>query len=176
MAFLLVAILAAIVAAVLTAAALGPATITLERGIDIKAPPERIFPLIDDFRRWPEWPTDNEEGKVIRTFGPISSGKGATSQWTGSGSTGSGRMEITESIPPSHVTVVVDFRKPFAAHNINDFTLERRGDSTRVTCSWHGQNVFVLRVMSLFTSADRMMGSHFESGLQALKRRAESSP
>jgi len=30
--------------------------------------------------------------------------------------------------------------------------------------------------MSAFTSADRMTGSHFESGLQALERRAESQP
>jgi uncharacterized protein YndB with AHSA1/START domain len=175
MALVLLALLAGVVAAVLTAAALGPDTMTLERGIDIKAPPERIFPLINDLRRWPEWPTDTEEGKTTRTFGPISSGKGATSQWTGSGSTGSGRMEITESTPPSRVTVVVDFRKPFAAHNINDFTLERRGDSTHVTWSWRGQNVFVLRVMSLFTNMDTMMGSHFESGLRALKKKAESS-
>jgi uncharacterized protein YndB with AHSA1/START domain len=171
-----VAILAGVVAAVLTAAATGPATITVARGIDIKAPPERIFPLINDLRRWPEWPTDDGETKATRTFGPISSGKGATAQWTGSGSTGSGRMEITESVPPSRVTVAVDFRKPFAAHNINDFTLERRGDSTHVTWSWLGQNVYLLRVMSLLTNADRMMGSHFESGLQALKKRAESPP
>jgi uncharacterized protein YndB with AHSA1/START domain len=174
MVLVLLAVLAGVVAAVLTAAALGPDTITLERGVDIKAPPERIFPFIDDLRRWPEWPTDSEEAKATRTYGPISSGKGATVQWTGSGSTGSGRMEITESVPPSRVIVVADFRKPFAAHNINDFTLERRGDSTHVTWSWRGQNVFVLRVVSLFRSADTLMGSHFESGLQALKRRAES--
>jgi hypothetical protein len=147
MVLILLAVLAGVVAALLTAAARGPDTNTHERGVDIKAPPERS---------------------------PISSGKGATVQWTGSGSTGSGRMEITESVPPSRVTVVADFLKPFAAHNINDFTLERRGDSTHVTWSWRGQNVFVLRVVSLFRSADTLMGSHFESGLQALKRRAES--
>ena len=170
------AILAGVVADVLTAAATGPETVTVERGIDIKAPPERIFPLINDLRRWPEWPTDDGETKATRTFGPIASGKGATAQWIGSGSTGSGRMEITESVPSSRVTVMVDFQKPFNAHNINTFTLEHRGDSTHVTWSWRGQNVYLLRLMNLFTNADRMMGSHFESGLQALKRRAESPP
>jgi hypothetical protein len=83
-------------------------------------------------------------------------------------------MEITESVPSSRVVVTVDFKRPFIAHNINTFTLERRGDTTRVTWSWRGQNVFILEVMGLFTSPDKMMGSHFESGLQALKKRVES--
>lgn len=168
------AVIAVTVASVLTLAAMRPDTITVERAVDIEAAPERIFPLIDDLRRWQEWPTDDEQGKATRTFGSISTGKGATSEWTGSGSAGAGRMEITESSRPSRVVVAVDFRKPFVAHNVNEFTLERRGGGTHVTWSWHGQNVFVLKVMSLFTSPDKMMGSHFESGLQALKKRAET--
>jgi len=176
MAVVFTAILVGIVATVLTAAVLKPDTMTVERAVDIKASPERIFPFINDLRRWPEWPGDDGQASAARTFGSVSSGKGATSEWTGSGSTGSGRMEVTESVPPSKVVVVVDFRKPFVAHNVNEFTLDRRGDSTHVTWAWRGQNVFILKLMSVFTSADRMMGSHFESGLQALKRRAESQP
>jgi len=176
MAFVVVAILIGIVASVLTAAALKPDTLAVERAVDIKASPEHIFPLIDDLRRWPEWPTDDEQASATRTFGSISRGKGATSEWTGSGSAGSGRMEITDSVPPSKVVVAVDFKKPFVAHNVNEFTLERRRDSTHVTWSWRGQNVFVLKVMSLVTNTETMMGGHFESGLQALKRKAESQP
>lgn len=155
-------------------AATRPDTLTIQRAVDINAAPERIFPLIDDLQRWAEWPADDEQAQAHRTFGPISRGKGATSEWAGSGSAGAGRMEITESIPPSKVVVTVDFRKPFAAHNVNEFTLEPRGGGTHVTWSWRGQNVFVLKVMSLFTSVERMMGGHFESGLQALKRKAEA--
>jgi uncharacterized protein YndB with AHSA1/START domain len=143
--------------------------------VDIQAPPERIFPLIDDLRRWSEWPTGDEQSQATKTFGPISTGKGATAEWSGSGSAGAGRMEITESVPTSKVVVTVDFKRPFVAHNVNDFTLERRGDMTHVTWFWRGQNVFMLKVMGLFTSPDKMMGSHFESGLLALKNTAESS-
>jgi Polyketide cyclase / dehydrase and lipid transport len=163
-----------LVAAVLGLAAMKPATLTIDRAIDVHAPPERIFPLVDDLRRWPAWPADADEAKAARTYGPTAAGKGATATWAGTGNAGAGRMEITESTPPSHVTVVVDFRKPFVAHNVNDFSLERRADGTRVTWSWRGTNVFILKMMSVFVSPDRMMGKHFEAGLDALKKRAES--
>jgi uncharacterized protein YndB with AHSA1/START domain len=162
------------IAAVLAIVAVKPPSITIERSVDIDAPPERVFPLIDDLRRWEEWPTDDPSSRAAKTFGPVASGKGATAEWSGAGSAGAGTMEIAESTPPSRVVVAVDFRRPFAAHNVNDFTLERRGGSTRVTWTWHGQNVLVLKLMSVFTSPDRTMGGHFESGLQALKRRAET--
>ena len=168
------AALVVLIAVVLGLAAMKPATLTLERAIDVHAPPERIFPLIDDLRRWPEWPADADEAKAARAYGPITAGKGATAEWVGTGNAGTGRMEIAESTAPSRVTVVVDFKKPFAAHNVNDFSLERRGDGTRVTWSWRGTNVFVLKVMSVFVSPDRIMGKHFEAGLEALKKRAES--
>jgi uncharacterized protein YndB with AHSA1/START domain len=171
-------VLLVIVAGVLVVAALAaakPDTIAIVRAVDVNAPPEQVFSLVDDLRRWAEWPADTEQAQMARTFGAISRGKGATSEWTGSGSAGAGRMEITDSTPPSKVVVAVDFRKPFVAHNVNEFTLEPQGGSTRVSWTWHGENVLLLRVMSVFVSPDTMMGSHFESGLRALKNRAESS-
>lgn len=164
------------IGAVLVFAATKPPTITIVRSVDIKAPREQIFPLINDLRRWSEWPADDPQSTATKVFGPDSIGKGATAEWSASGSAGAGRMEITESVPPSRVVVAVDFTRPFAAHNVNEYTLVPRGDLTRVTWLWRGQNVFVLRLMSVFTSPDTMMGTHFESGLKALKTKAESQP
>ena len=95
------------------------------------------------------------------------------SEWQGSGSTGKGRMLITEAVPNSRVSVAVDFVKPFQAHNINMFTLEPVGDSTKVTWNFEGTNVFVLKLMSVFVTTDRIMGDHFETGLGNLKAAAE---
>jgi len=171
-------VLVVIVAGGLVVAALAatrPGTITIVRAVDINAAPEQVFPLVDDLRRWAEWPADDDQAQTARTFGPISRGQGATSEWTGPGSAGAGRMEITDSRPPSKVVVAVDFRKPFVAHNVNDYTLEPHGCATPVTWTWHGESVLLLRVMSVFVSPDTTMGTHFESGLRALKNRAESS-
>jgi len=63
--------------------------------------------------------------------------------------------------------------KPFKAHNVNQFTLEPVGSSTKVTWTMEGTNVYPAKVMSLFVDMDRMMGKHFEAGLDNLKVIAE---
>lgn len=91
----------------------------------------------------------------------------------GHGSTGQGRMLITESVPNRKVSVTVDFVKPFEARNINVFVFEPVDDSTKVTWDFDGTNVFLLKLMSVFVSMDRAMGKHFETGLENLKAAAE---
>ena len=82
-------------------------------------------------------------------------------------------MLITESIPNQKISITVDFVQPFAARNVNEFTLESAGDSTNVTWDFTGAYVYVLQVMTVFVSMDRIMGRHFETGLENLKRVAE---
>src|ERR1700733_13534737 len=70
------------------------------------------------------------------------------------------------------VVVGVHFARPFVAHNINTFTLEQVGRGTltsppvtKVTWSFAGSNVYMMRVMSVFVNVDHFMGKHFEEGL-----------
>jgi hypothetical protein len=78
-------------------------------------------------------------------------------------------MLITESVPNSRVSVAVDFVKAFQAHNINVFTLEPVGDSTKVTWNFEGTNIFVLKLVGVFGTMVRIVGDHFETGLENLK-------
>ena len=71
------------------------------------------------------------------------------------------------------ISITVDFAKPFTARNFNVFTLEPAGDSTNVTWDFTGAYVYVLKVISVFVSMDRIMGKYFETGLEKLKRVAE---
>ena len=48
-------VLAIAIAAVLILAATKPSTLRVQRSVSIKAPAERIFPLINDFRQWRSW-------------------------------------------------------------------------------------------------------------------------
>ena len=98
------------------------------------------------------------------------------SNWSGTGNTGKGTMTISESRPPSLVTLAVDWERPFVARNINQFTLEPDGAGTKVTWSMQGPNLFMMKLMSVFTNMDRMMGKHFEDGLANLKSVAEKQP
>ena len=163
-----------LVAAVLLLAAVKPGTFRIERSIVINASPEKIFPLINDFHNWPEWaPQDREDPAMRRTYGGAPSGAGAFSDWSGKGQTGAGRLTITESVVASKVTVQADWRQPFSTRNINDFVFESVGNATRVTWKMQGRNLFMMKLMSVFTNMDKMMGRHFEEGLANLKTEAE---
>ncbi len=167
-------IVAVLIGAVLAFAATRPNTFLIERSLSIKAPPEKIFVLINNFHNWARWsPQDTEDTSMKRTFSGPESGTGAISDWTSTGSAGRGRMSITESVAPNRISVNVDWVKPFEAHNVNVFSVEPAGASTRATWSMRGTNVYMLKVMSVFVNMDRMMGKHFEAGLENLKKAAE---
>jgi uncharacterized protein YndB with AHSA1/START domain len=162
------------VAAILILATTKPDGFRIERSVTIQASAEKIFPLINDFHEWSQWaPQDREDPSIQRTYSGPASGAGAASEWTSSGKAGSGKMSITESVPPSRVVIDVHFVKPFAAHNVNVFTLEPEGTATKVTWTMEGTNLYFMKLMSVFSSIDRMMGGHFESGLRNLKAAAE---
>ncbi len=163
-----------LIAAVLIFAAFRPNTIRVQRSIVINAPPGKVFTLINDFHNWSHWaPQDREDPSMKRTYsGPIQ-GVGAISEWTSGGSAGKGRMLITESLPESRIAIKVDFVKPFDAHNTNEFALEPAGNSTTVTWTMQGSNLYILKLMGIFVNMDRMMGKHFETGLNNLKSAAE---
>ena len=163
-----------LLAAILIFAATKPDTMRVERSIEIAAPPAKIFALLNDFHQWPQWaPQDKDDPSMTRTYGGAASGVGTVSNWSGKRSTGNGRMEIVESVPDTRVSVKVDFVKPFAAHNLNEFTLQPAGATTRVTWTMQGSNLYVMKVMSVFINMDRETGKHFEAGLKNLKTAAE---
>jgi uncharacterized protein YndB with AHSA1/START domain len=163
-----------LIAAILILAAVRPKTLRIQRSLSISAPPEKIFTLIDDFHNWPGWaPQDKEDVTMKRAYSGAASGIGAVSDWNSAGDAGKGRMSITESVPFTALSITVDFEKPFEAHNVNRFVLEPQGSSTRVTWTMQGTNLYVMRVMGVFVSIDRMMGKHFEAGLDNLKTIAE---
>ena len=49
------------------------------RSTTIKAPPEKIFAVLNDFHRWTEWsPREKLDPQMKRTLGGAASGRGAT--------------------------------------------------------------------------------------------------
>jgi uncharacterized protein YndB with AHSA1/START domain len=165
-----------LVAALLAYAATRPDAFRVQRSTVIQAPPEAIYPLLADLRRWSAWsPWERKDPAMRRTFGGAERGVGATYAWAGDKNVGEGRMEIVEATEPSRVVIRLDFLKPFEAHNFADFTLEPRGGgATRVTWGMEGKQPFLIRVMCVFVSMDRMVAKDFESGLAAMKAAAEA--
>ncbi|MFZ0791655.1 MAG: SRPBCC family protein [Chromatiaceae bacterium] len=163
-----------IIAALLVFAATRPDTFRVERSVSIKAPPEKIFPLIDSFQKWEAWsPWEKVDPAVKRHYSGADNGKGAVYAWQGNSEIGQGRMEIIESTPTSGVVIRIDFIKPFEAHNTIEFTLERQGETSKVTQAMFGPSPFISKLIGLFFSMDKMIGQKYEEGLASLKAIAE---
>ena len=101
------------------------------------------------------------------------SGPGAHFDFEGNKDVGRGSIEIIDSQPPQKVTMKLDMIEPFEGHNIGEFTLAPRGDTTDVTWAMHGPAPFMAKLMGLFFNMDRMIGRDFEAGLANLKAAAE---
>ncbi len=169
----------AIVAVVLIAAVLGfaatkPDTFRVQRTTSMNAPPEKIFPLINDLHNWDSWsPYVKKDPAMKKTHSGAPSGKGAVYEWDGNNDVGKGRMQITDASAPNRISMSLDFEKPFKAHNIVDFSLEPKGSTTNVTWDMHGPAPFVSKIMQVFIDMDSMVGKDFEAGLVNLKALVE---
>jgi uncharacterized protein YndB with AHSA1/START domain len=159
---------------VLGLAAMQPDSFRVQRAIAIKAPPEKIMPLISDFHHWPQWsPWEKLDPSMNRQFSGAPKDVGAVYAWNGNKDVGSGRMEITSMAPPNKVGINLVFLEPFESHCVTDFTLEAKGDTTTVTWTMSGPSNFMTKVMGLFASMDSMIGKDFEAGLASMKAAAE---
>ena len=167
-------VLAVAIAIVLILAAMKPDTFSIRRGATIKAPPEKIFSLINDFHQWGSWsPYENKDPAMKRSFSGAADGKGAVYGWEGNKNVGSGRMEILDTSEPSKIVIKLDFFTPFEGHNTAEFTMLPQGDATNLTWLMHGPASFMSKVMQVFINLDNMIGKDFEIGLANLKRLTE---
>lgn len=171
----IIALVAAVlIAGVLAYAATKPDTFRVQRSVTIQAPPEKIFPLINDLPRWKEWsPYEKKDPAMKRTFSGPAGGKGASYAWEGNNEVGQGRMEIAETTPPSKIIIDLHFLKPFEGRNTAEFTLDRKGETTNVTWSMYGPAPYLTKLISTFCNMDSMIGDDFAVGLASLKALAE---
>lgn len=129
-------VIVVVVIGVLILAATKPARFTIQRSITVQATPEKVFVLINDLHRWPEWSADERDDSTVRrNYSGTPAGQGAVCEWEGTGSAGKGRIEIIES-SPNMIRLQADWAKPFAARNLNIFTLEPQGNATRARGRW----------------------------------------
>lgn len=171
---ILVIVLALVIVAMLVYASTRPDSFRVERSLDIKAPPGKVFGHINELRGWAAWsPYEKRDPAMKRSFSGPEKGKGAVYEWDGNKEVGAGRMEVLEATEPSRVLIKLDFSRPFEGHNTAEFTLKAAGDTTTVTWAMYGPAAFVTKVMGLFFSMDAMIGRDFEAGLASLKALAE---
>jgi uncharacterized protein YndB with AHSA1/START domain len=151
-----------------------PDAFTVTRATIISAPPEKIFPHVNDLHKWEAWsPWAKLDPHAQITFSGAAAGAGAAMAWIGNKKVGAGQMTITESQPSGSIRFRLDFQKPMQATNTADFTFRPEGGQTVVTWSMAGKSCFMSKVFGLFIDFDKMCGCQFEKGLASLKSLTE---
>jgi len=163
-----------LVAGVLLHAANKPDTFSVQRSASIQAPPERIFPLINDLRAFNTWnPFEKKDPSLKGRYSGPAGGKGAGYAFEGNKDVGKGSIEILESSSPSRVTMRLSMVEPFAVQNLVEFTLVPNGGATNVTWAMQGPAPFLAKIIHVFIDMDQMVGRDFEAGLASLKAATE---
>jgi carbon monoxide dehydrogenase subunit G len=155
--------------------ALQPGTYKVARSADIAAPPADVFGLINDFHKWDAWsPWAKIDPAMKTSFSGAPAGPGASYYWVGNDDVGEGRMTITDSQPPQHVRINLEFLKPFASNAVTDFTVTPSGAGSRVEWGMTGESNFMSKGFGLVMGGmDKMIGPDFEKGLAQMKALAE---
>lgn len=155
-------------------AASKPNRFVIERTVMIAAPPEWVFPLVNDLETGLKWsPFERLDPSMVKRFSGPKSGPGAAYDWEGNRKAGAGRIEIVEITQPSLVILQLTMDRPMKAINRVEYHLDRQGNATRFTWKMTGPQPFIAKLMSLIIETDKIVGPMFEEGLANLKALAE---
>lgn len=167
--------LGVLVVIVLIIGFLMPGKIEISKSIGINAPPEYAFEEINELKNNPKWSYWNNLYKDMTvSYGDITSGVGAVSEWDGPES-GKGKMTIVESVPNQSIKIDLDFMEQGTAQSW--YTFEPEGEGTKLTTGFStdfGMNP-IGRLMGAFFVKGEMEKS-FDYNLNKIKEIAESKP
>jgi hypothetical protein len=156
--------------------ALQPSDYRVTRSLAIGAPPEAVFPQMNEFKKWAAWnPWGKADPNIKLTYSGPASGVGANYSWAGNKEAGEGRATITESRPSESVRYKMEFLKPMSGTSEMEFTFKPQSNQTEVTMTVTGEKNFMARAFCLFVNMDTMIGGKFEKALADLKAIVESS-
>ena len=160
--------LSGLILLIVAGAYLVPADVHVERTVAINAPPEAIFPYINDYRAFNQWsPWADRDPDAVYEFSGPPAGIGATISWSGNDQVGSGTQAITASTFPSHLETSLDFGDQGVGTAFFDLDLTDTG--TDVTWGFDtdmGMNP-IARYMGLMM--DGWIGGDYEQGLMNLR-------
>lgn len=154
-----------------------PSEYSVARSIEIDAPPEAVFPHVNDLKKWESWsPWAKRDPNMQMTYEGAESGVGSISKWSGNEDVGVGQMRIEQSAPPKEIEIKLEFKEPFPGTSDVGFEFAQAGNGTMVTWSFAGEQGYIERLMfSLMgLDMDQMIGADYEKGLASLKKVVEA--
>jgi carbon monoxide dehydrogenase subunit G len=149
-----------------------PGEAVVSRTAEIAAPPEKVFAIVGDAKRFNEFsPWADLDPNIKYVFEGPDSGVGQKMSWTSdNANVGSGSQTIIEYTPPTHVASELDFGQMGKA--VASWDLAPSGAGTKATWGFTSQlDGIAARWFGLMF--DRWIGADYEKGLARLKVAAE---
>lgn len=136
----------------------------------MKAPPEKIYPYLCDFRLGAEWSPYEKTDKTMKKqfwgeFGQI----GSVMIFEGNTNSGAGRIEILRMVPNESVDLRLTMKRPFEAENLVRYELKREAEGTRFTWIMQGEGGYMSKVINFFVDCEKLVAGQFEVGIAQLK-------
>jgi uncharacterized protein YndB with AHSA1/START domain len=149
-----------------------PAQAVVTRSTEIAAPPDKVFAIVSDLRRFNEFsPWADLDPNIKYTFEGPESGIGQKMNWTSDNAdVGNGSQTITRYEPPNFLETQLDFGmrgRPVASFDLvpstsgTNVTWTFKSDLDGIPAKWFG------------LMFDRWIGADYEQGLAKLKAVAE---
>jgi uncharacterized protein YndB with AHSA1/START domain len=148
----------------------------VSRQRDLAAPPEAIFPLLEDLQAWKQWSPWQEtdyQGLVYTYSGPPR-GAGAQMVWDHE-TTGDGSLRITASEPPRLLRFDMAFQEGRVKASDSLELLRLGNGRTRVVWTDRGNLGHTLLGRLSLPVIEKSMGRDLERGLANLARVVEGS-
>jgi Polyketide cyclase / dehydrase and lipid transport len=167
-------VIAVAIVALLAYATTKPDAYTVSRSQLINAPADKLHAIINTPREFEKWsPYSPRDPQMKNTYSGPANGVGARNDFAGNNQVGAGSVEIIRSTAPSEVAMKLTMLKPFNAVNDVVYSLKPQGAATEVTWAMTAKQPYFVKVMSVFTNMDKMIGGDFAVGLEKLKALAE---
>ena len=166
----IVGLMVAVVVIVLGVGLFLPKEFSVERSIEIEAPPELVFDQVNSLRNWDGWsPWIARDPTISNRYSGPEAGVGSKVEWT-SESFGKGSQTITLSERPSRIETLLDFGK--MGQPTAHWSFEPLGGGVLVTWGLQGSTTGPLGGYVAPQMDDRI-GPDYEDGLARLKAVAE---
>ena len=166
-------LIAAIAIIIVGGSFLLPAQAVVTRSTEIAAPPDKVFAIVGDLRRFNEFsPWADLDPNIKYTFEGPESGVGQKMNWTSENKdVGSGSQTITKYEPPNFVESALDFG--MRGKSVATWDLVPSTSGTKATWSFKA-DLEGIPAKWFGLMFDRWIGADYEKGLAKLKAVAEA--
>lgn len=143
----------------------------VERSVKITAPSAKVRDVLEDFSEWPKWSPwlCMEPETKLNFFGEPKTVEHGY-EWEGK-VVGAGKMRLAAK-DHQHLTMDLEFLRPFKSRAGIRFDIDQRGDETGVT--WHMDGKLPFFMFFMTNAMKTYIGMDYERGLKMLKEYVET--